>query len=511
MIDTETAGTPGWWLELLLTKLHNRRTGRAGSLRWTRDAVASSRLRPPLTLLEEYHRGDPPLREDIHGGWAAPFRQFVRMGRLNVADLLVGTTSNRMGIRDFKTAAAQDELGDTVARDIMRANNYKLVAREVHDYMLALGDGYTMITPPDQTRRFPLITAESPMQCITAQDSATGETLAGLKVFHDEWTGADMAYLFLPGELWVARMEGPSLLHRRFFTFDAGAWTWAEDLFDNVPGNTVPIVRFRNKRGVGEFEPHLNHLDRINDKLFNEWWIGKIQAFRQRAVKNLPDLVDAIDPATGKVIQVEADYTGMFTTSPDALWQLPEDAEMWESGVVDVGPLVNSVQKELQWLAAVTSRPLHTITPDAANGSAEGASTMKEEHVYDVEDRRDRADGSHAKTLSLAFLYMGDPQRADITKIETLWGPIERFSLQEASNAASLMWGKLPAEAIFTDILQYAPAEIANLRTLHGRDFLWQPPAPAVPAAAPASPFAGAAAAASAPPPAAAATGSANG
>lgn len=475
MIDTDTPYEPGWWLKVLARELHNRRCGRddfgGKHRRWSRSTVESTGVRPGLDLLSDYFRGDPPLRKDIHEGWAEPFRQFVRMGRLNIADLIVSSTGNRLGIRDFRTAAAQDEMGDAVARDVMRANKLKLVSRDVHDHMLSLGDGYLMITPPDASRRMPLMTAESPLATITAHDAATGKILAGLKMFRDDWDARDWAYLFLPGEMYVASMDGRSSIggdHR--FRFSGEAWSWEFDMFDDVPGGHVPIIRFRNRRGVGEFEQHLDHLDRINDKIFNEWWIGKINGFRQRGVKGLPDR----DPRTNELI----DYADMFVSSPDALWQLPEGADIWESSVVDIGPLVNSIQKELQWLAAVLSRPLPALAPDGANQSATGAGLMREEHVYAIEDRRDRCEGAWADGMSMAFEFMGDMQRADATKIEALWNPLERYTLAEKADASTKS-DKLPLEKVWTDIWQYPPAEVPDLRTLRGRDLLFQRPAPA--------------------------------
>lgn len=484
MIDTDTPKSPGWWLKVLAKELHNRRCGRddfGGRHRqWSRTTVESTGVRPGLDLLDAYFRGDPPLRKDIHEGWADPFRQFVRMGRLNFADLLVSSTGNRLGIRDFRTAAADDELGDAEARRIMRANNLELVSHDVHDFMLALGDGYGMLTPPDASRVIPLITAETPLATITAHHAATGATLAGLKMFRDDWDERDWAYLFLPaqkqgqaGEMYVASMKGRSSVGGdRRFRFSGQSWNWEEDLFDDVPGGRVPIVRFRNRRGVGEFEQHLDHLDRINDKVFNEWWISKINGFRQRAVRNLPDR----DEKTGELI----DYSDMFVSSPDALWQLPEDSEIWESSVVDVGPLVNSIQKELQWLAAAASKPLQTLAPDAANQSATGASLMREEHIYAIEDRRSRSGGAWAQIMGMAFEMMGDLERADSTKIEPLWGPVERYTLEEKATAAEKATkGGLPWDAIMTDIWQYAPAELPNLRMMRGRDMMFNRPAPA--------------------------------
>lgn len=493
-IDFETPGTPGWWLNRLATELHNRRVGRRGSKRFTRSGAEPSKVRPGLETLQAYLDGDPPL-QDIHEGWAAPFRQFLRMGRMNVSPLLISATSNRMTIRDFRTAAANDELGDIEARKLMRANNLMLKMREVHDDCLGLGDAYTIVTPPDATRNFSLITAESPLQCITAHDPATGRTLAGLKMFRDDWDATDWAYLFLPGELWVARADVPTstLFGKR--PFDLGAqWYWDVERFDDVPGNRVAMVRFRNKAGKSELEGYLDTLDRINDKLFNEWWIGKIQAFRQRALK-LPDAEDPDDDEFGDELADEIERTsklqqmtdvssasledlrGMFTSAPDAMWTLPAGADIWESKPADINQLVNSIKAELEWLASVKSLPLHTITPDAANGSAEGATLQREEHVYTIEDRIARAHGSWAETIAMGFEFQGDRERADVTLIEPLWGPTERYSLQEKTSAATAVKGILPQEAIWTDILQYAPGDVIDrLQPMRAADLLFQPP-----------------------------------
>lgn len=476
-LDIDTPESPGWWINELGTELHDRRAGREGRKRFTRRSVESSRIRPGLDLLSDYLRGDPPLRQDIHADWAGPFRQYLRMGRLNFAKNLVSSPSNRLGIQGFRTAAADDQLGDREVHALMRRNKLKLKAREVHDYALGLGDGYAIVTPPDSRRSWSLITAESPLQCITAEDPATGETLAGLKMFRDHRAGVDYAYLFLPGELWVARAEvqASTLFGRRPFNL-VDQWEWDEDKFDDIPGDRVAMHRFRNKDGVSEIEGFLDHLDRINDKLFNEWWIGKIQAFRQRALEVPDEEADEGDEdGDDESTPEDEDFSGIFTSAPDAMWQLPQGAKIWESQNVDVTPLVSSVKAELQWLAASASIPLHTITPDAANGSAEGASLMREEHVEKVQDRRDRFDGTWADVISDALAFQGDTERSDPAQIEAIWGPLERHSLAEKTTAAAAVKDVLPREIIWTDILQMDPADVQNrVEPAWAKDALWR-------------------------------------
>lgn len=506
-IDTDTPESPGWWFKLLAGHLHDRRVGREGRRLWNRTSLNSVRLRPPLLLLDDYLRGDPPLHPDIHSGWADPFRRFLRMGRLNVADLVIGSTSARMGLRDFRTTAADDELGDADARLLMNRNELKLKSRDVHDWMLGLGDAYTIVTPPDTSRAWSLITAESPLQCITAQDPATGETLAGLKMFRADLLGLDLAYLFLPGKLFVAQIDtGVSMIKQRgIFTWSSD-WTWDDEKSDDVPGGECAMVRFRNRRGVGDFEEHLNHLDRINDKVFNEWWIGKIQAFRQRAIK-LDDQDDTEDDAVDEPVPEppslasrnplyddslsSEQLSGIFTSAPDSMWRLPKDADIWESGEVNLNQITQMVDADLKKLAAMVRISLPSMTPDViANGSAEGAQLMREEHVFHIEDRMDRAGAAWARTVALAFKFQGDEERSDHAGIQPMWSPAERYSLAEKAQAASQSVTTLPIEAIQADIWQYSASDVQDrLRRLRAQDQLFAAnPASATPAVPPTQP-----------------------
>ncbi|GAA1909331.1 phage portal protein [Nocardioides lentus] len=478
MIDT--SNEYGRMFERLARALHNRRTGRVGNRTWAsaRAQINPERVRPGLDALEDYRHGDPPLRADIHTGWKPYVRKFVRMGRLNMADLLITSTANRLQLRDFRTSAADDELGDVEARKIMRANGMKVVARDVTEMALAMGDSYTLVTPPGARRPQSLITAEDPRQVITSHNAATGAGEWGLKLFRSEWDDEDLAYLYAPdGLILPARLGGGTSIRRGPFRFDPKAWTWDDEKKEQTPTGDFPLTRFRNRDGVGEFEKHLDTLDRINDKIFDEWWIAKIQAFRQRAVKNLPETKEV--ERDGQLVEepVAADeYDDMFTSSPDEMWQVPGDVDFWESTPVDLTPITNAIEKDRQRLAANTSTPLHTITPDAAAGSAEGASLLREEHTFKCEDRRDRFDPSWARTMSLAFLFQGEADRGDVTQIEPQYAPIVRHSLTEKGSAASQAVSTLPREIIQRDIWQYEPSEILELRKLQGRDVLFQTP-----------------------------------
>lgn len=471
----DTPRSPAWWLKVLATELQDRRHGRARGKVWSRSLGKPQRIRPGIDMLHDHLTGDPPL-PGCAEGWKDGFREVVRLGRLNVAALITEAKADRMPLRGFRTAAAGDELGDVRARDIMRETNLLVKASEVHEGFLALADSYVMLTPKKGERQVPIVTAEDARECITAEDPATGETLAALKLYRDDWDSGDVAHLFIrdPDDGTVdhyrARKPGSTSITAGRWVLSR-SWTWDGDP-EKVPENLMPVIRFRNRHGVGEYERHLDTLDRINDQILNKLVIAKLQAFRQRAVKGLPTHRKVREG--DKIVEKEIDYSDAFIAGPGELWQIPPEAEFWESEALDFRPLLESIKDDLEHLAAVTSTPLHIITPDAASGSAEGAGLMREQHVYAVENRRLHADRPWALVMAGCFALMGDKKRAVASKIEPLWGPAERYSLAERADASSKA-ERLPTEAVLRDIWQYDPAEIPTLRQLAGRDLLTRP------------------------------------
>lgn len=468
-----------WWLDTLAKAMLDRNAGRLGSRSYTRSLTTPCRVRPGLNLLHDYLIGDPPLL-GYADNWKQHFLQVMRMGRLNAAELVVNSKADRMPLRGFRTAAATDQLGDQVARQILRLNKGKVLAREVHSAQLWAADSYGMATPR-AAGGHAVMTFEDPRETITAHDPATGETLAALKLYRDEWDSRDIAHLFVrtsPTEVDhypLAKTRGSSSMSSTGFRMNTG---W--ELTDVVAQlDRMPLIRFKNRHGRGEYERHLDTLDRINDQIMNKAVIAKVQAFRQMAIKGLPE--HAVQIVDGKPTQVTLDYTDAFEAAPGSLWQLPADVEMWESQPTDLGPIRLAIKDDLQHLAAVTQTSLPAITPDATTGSAEGAALMREEEVFAVEACMDYAHGSWAEFMAAAFAFDDDPEvrkRADVTQIEPMWGPIERFGLTERSSAASQAISSLPREAIWTDVWGYDAADIPRLHTQAGADLLFAPPAP---------------------------------
>lgn len=452
MIDVTTPESPGWWLQKCYRKLYTERL-------------------PRLERLDAYRRGNPPTpkRSEIEKRAA---QEMQRVSRLNVAETLSSSITERMTVRAIRTAAEGTQAGDSMAWQMFRLNGLEVELPDVLDNMCGLGDGYMIVgvdpsvsgTPePGQIQ----ITAEDPRQVVTIHDPVRQSRVrAGAKFYHDPDLEADFAYLHLPGKIHVATRPRKSTV-KGSVRFSAGSWSWDEDRGGesgmSLPAgleDVVGIVRFRNRHGVAEFEPHIDTLDRINHVILQRVVIVTMQAFRQRALKgDFPSHYPADWPEEAKRGQ-KIDYDELFISSPDAMWLIPGASEVWESAQTDVQGVLSAVQDDLKQLAVASRRPFWIFAPD--NQSASGADKANEGLTFAVEDRMTRAGQALAQVMSIGFRFMGLDDRAALDKIAVDWMPAERYGLATKATAASA--AKMAGHSmkfILENVWQATPEQIA--------------------------------------------------
>lgn len=400
------------------------------------------------TLLERYYDGDAPLPHGAEGASRA-YRRFQKKSRLNIGALAVAATRERMNISGFRTGATGDENGDLEARRLWKANNGDVLSADIHNMMLIFGEAYAMVGPSKTPGGFPIVTAEDPRQVETKHDELDPRVLTdAIKVWRDDETGLDFAYFYTPDRIEVFVKPSDKTL------FSVDEWIWREDLSSDNPLGEIPIVKFENIDEKGEFEPYLDLIDRINHMILQRLVIVTTQAFKQRAIQgDLPQ-----HDADGN----EIDYNGIFEPGPGALWMLPEGTNIWESGQTNIQDIISAVRADIQDFAALTRTPMHYLSPDGANQSAEGAALAREGLVFKAEDRIARVTPSWSKVMSLLFRWMGDNERATLIDLEPIWKPAERYSMAERADANS-KFQDVPFRSRMSLIGQFTPAEISQM------------------------------------------------
>ena len=446
MIDTSVALSAEWWAQRLHKKL-----------------VLD---RPTFETLDSYLRSENSIPVPSTKSITQSYQRLMRMAGTNYAELTVEAVRERMEPTAFLTGAEGDGLGDREAWRIWQANSldadWALTARA----SLGLGMGYMIVGPTDREIGAPLITPEDPRQVTVEVDPARRRRVrAALKVWYDDVAGVDRINLYLPGFIHKLARD-----HRQDESEDISDYSW-----DGPPMATgidrVPVVSFPNRpdtygRTAGEFEHHLSVLDRINFTVLERVEVATLQAYRQRAVKGVPS-----QDADGN----EINYDDLFSNDPGAMWHLPATGEIWESEMGDLGPLRSAARDDVETYALVSRTPIYYLTPDAANGSAEGASLKRESLVFKTLDRITETSESLEQVMSLAFEFAGDTTRARRGDMEVLWKSPENFSLAEKYDAASKAQAAgVPWRSVMTDILQFSETQVARMEAERSAELLLQ-------------------------------------
>lgn len=468
-INVDVRLSPGWWMDRLFRQLSDHK-------RYNR-----------LEDLYQRYRGNPPLPEGAEAAREL-FTAFQKKSRTNYAELAVAAVSERMRPVGFRTAVDSDETGDDDAREIWNRARMNIVAADVHDMMLNMGEAYVIVGLMDEDHGVPVVTAEDPRFVVGEPDPMNPYKLrAALKFLRDDIEGEDRAYLFLPGEVWVARRDSPytyvgapggiNFTEGQYVPPRAGSmgpmgwnpqnWSWIPERSGTLGHDQMCVIPFFNKDRMGEYEKHIDILDRINYQTLSRLCTAALQAFKQRAIETK---LDPNDPNGGGLAEEdedgnEIDYSQVFTSDPAAIWMLPPGATIWESSTADLRQILEVNKDDVMNFAAVTRTPMYYLNPGGANQSADGAAMQKESLLFKAGDRIDRASPQWAMAMALIFLVMQQPERADLSKLQTLWASPQRLSLSEKATAASQVKDIIPWRSLMTYVFDFDPDTVERMES----------------------------------------------
>lgn len=426
--------TPDEWLYRLALQMDDRR-GRVEKLR-------------------SYMDGNAPLPEGAEGCREA-YQKFQRKSRTNFAELITDAVAERMSPIGFQVAGADSK----AAWAIWKRNRMQVKSFDLFRDMLGLSAGYLMLSPSVSGTA---ITQERPEQAITESDPVLPELVrAGLKIYRDGPLKHDYAFLHLPGV--VYKFERPATDDNGLLKQLPYATTGWQPVIERATGlSFVPMYPFENREHRGEFETHLDVLDRINWGVLQRLVITAMQAYRQRGIKgDLPE-----EDAQGN----EIDYREMFKPGPGQLWQLPEGVDIWESQIGDLSLVLSGVKDDIRDLAAVTRTPLSSFVPEGANQTAEGAAFAKEGLIFKTGDRAARADSSLAAAMGGA-LAMDAGESMPVRDVETIWAPFEMRSLAEKSDASTKSQD-LPWRTRMIKVWGFSVEQVDEMESLRANDAL---------------------------------------
>lgn len=432
-------------------------------------AVLTRRMdlrRLTVLMLKSYVDGNAPLPEmtaDTRESWAA----FQRRARTNWGELICDSVVDRCvpnGISiggDIKSPKAK------AAQKIWRDNRMKSVFNSWLRYGLIFGQSYLTVWRGSATGSGPIITADSPETMAVVTDPLQHwKPRAALKVWRDIENGVDFAMVWSKGNNPAlfrrgsyVRVETRIIESKWLVNLAEGAWEQvnADAITAQFASAPIPVVVYNNPGGHGDFETHIDLINRINLETLERLVITAMQAFRQRIIEGglLPERDDQ-----GNVI----DYTKTFAPAPGALWNLPKELTLKETQVADVSGLLLGSKESIRQLSAVTRTPLPMLMPDNANISAEGAQATEAGHIFRCSDRLSEAKLGAEAAMTMACQVAGQTFDDD-EFVEVNFEEVDRVTFAEKYNAALAAHNAGESwSSICRNVLGYSPEQIEQDR-----------------------------------------------
>lgn len=445
MIDTQTPGSPGWWFKRLADK-------------------QAERL-PVLERYQRYGEGEHDLPEG-HRRAREVFCQFQRRARSNFTGLVAESVIERARIIGFRAGGELTAEDDADAWAIWQANqmdaDFSLLIRAA----CYMGESYILVQPPDGSAgRYPVMSAEDPREFVVEMDPVRKRrVIAALKIWADDIAGERRAVLFLPDSThgFSAPLEEGAA--PAWAGFDSAPWAHAGE--SPNPAGRVPVVRVPNRMDLfgntrPEFADVMDIQDRINGQILNRLVIAAMSAHRQRWVKGV-----ALEDEEGNPLDL--------VPGADLVWNIESDeAEFGEFSEANLQPILAAVKDDVRDLAAISRTPPHYLLAEFTNTGGDAFAQSETGHVAKVTERETHYGEAAEDAIRIAYLLMGDAERAAQFDSEVIWADPQYRSLAEKADAAvKLGAAGVPWRTLMLTVMGYTPRQVARMESERTSDVL---------------------------------------
>ena len=448
MIDTSVQGSPAWWFKNLSKRLVDRQN--------------------ELTTYDKYYGGEHRLMfasERFREAFGGLFRELAD----NWCEVVVDAVEERMNVDGFRFGTELE--ADDDAWVIWQRNALDADSQLIHTDMLVTGYAYALVWVDDEG--LPVITGESPYQCIVAHSPADRrKRAAGLKQWVDD-DGFGIAYVYLPDGIYRFRSDAKQQTQTASTPTTFAAWSaWEPDGDEYLanPTGIVPLVPFYNrprlsKPGIGrsEIKGVIPVQNAVNKHCADLLIAGEFGSFRQRW-------------ATG--LELDRDEKGNkinpFRNMPGSIWAdegTDPPAQFGEFGETNLKNIVEAITMWVQHLASQSRTPPHYLNASADRLSGESIKAAETGLVAKTKRKFRYVGESHEEVMRLAFAMVGDP-RATVVDAETVWADPE--SRTDSEHTDSLVKKKaldVPWQQLMEDA-GYTPPQIARMRAMRAQDAL---------------------------------------
>jgi hypothetical protein len=464
MAEEIVAGSPAWWLKRLSTTLTARRE--------------------KLARYDRYYSGEHPLAfatEKFREAFGGLFKELAD----NWCEVVVDAVEERLDVDGFRFGKEPE--ADEDAWEIWQRNQLDADSQLTHSEALVTGYGYALVWADAEGD--PLITVESPQQCIVAHAQGNRrKRSAGLKQWVDD-DGFALAYVYLPDGIHrfrsLAKQDSQADYQPQG---ELVQWQpYSPDGAEYLPNPTgdVTLVPFYNKPrlskpglGVSEIDKVIGIQNAVNKTVADLLVASEFGSFRQRW-------------ATGLTLDVDdkGNKVNPFRNAPGAIWadeSTDPPANFGEFGETNLANIVKAIEMFVQHLASQSRTPPHYLSAAADRLSGESIKAAETGLVAKTRRKMRYFGESWEEVMRLSFAMSDDP-RSKVVDAETVWADPESRTESEHVDATSKKKDLgVPWQQLMED-LDYTPPQIARMRAMRAQDaleeLLMAPPLPAAPAA----------------------------
>jgi RES domain-containing protein len=389
--------------------------------------------------------------EDVRTPTAATaeLRALVELAKTPWLSLVVTNVAQAMRVDGYRTPDARD---DNPSWRLWQANGLGRRQGAVHRAMLAYGCSYATASP--------------------GVDDLTGAPMAVLRGVSPRKM---MAFYRNPAEddwpIYALRSVGPNT----WWLYDAEAIYVLGPAPDGTPprllvtdvrmqtAGVCPVVRFTNMldldgRTVGEIEPVIPLAKRINKTTYDRLMIQHFNSWKVRTVAGMAE-PDSDEDAVRAKLKLRHDDL-LVAEDPDTKFgTLPE---------TPLDGMIRAYETDIKTLAAATQTPVHALTGDMINLSAEALAAARAELDAKSAECKLSAGESWAQLLRLGAHIDGDTEAASDVMAEVTWADTSVRSLASAADALGKMATMLgvPVQALWSRIPGVSKTDVEEWRAM---------------------------------------------
>lgn len=389
--------------------------------------------RRTLDVIDKWHRWEPDaLRDKIPNYATSEHRNLAKISETPFLSLVVTTVAQQLVAETFRSARGveMDKMIAPWLRNRMHSRQ-----RAVYRGALAYGYSYATAMPGDSGA---VIRGRSPRDLYAVYGD----------VVEDEYP---MYYLLVKGgHKYVVDEEAVYILGD-----DNGRVEYIEDRRHNA--GVAPAVRYSNQidlegRTPGEVEPYVQVAARIDKTTYDRMVNQHFNSWKVRTATGLDMPTDPADRERVKLLLRQGDIlTGEEGVQFGTLDETSSDS------------LIKATDEDVKLLAVVTQTPVHALTGDLVNLSADAIAESRAMADLKVNERKVGFGDSNEQLLRLAAHIEGRAEDAADFSLRTDWADLQSRSMSQAADALGKMATmlKIPVELLWDRIPTVTP-EIAK-------------------------------------------------